>query len=418
MILLNYTILYFPYFFNKIEKLNNEILQNFENLKNLKDSIIESLKKTIDDLNKNFEKYEKFMKERINIAQIFTQTSFILSKQENFRFEVLYNLKFLKDISIGISNVNNFENASIKAEKLISFFNLSLQQKNINNLQILNIPQSQNYSIKKIIEFPNGYFLVCFDNGNLWLYKNNTFEIKLKINDLGIKSIHDAIILKNGKIGLNDGKSYFIILDIEHQSYKILQKEKIDNNYSICELTNNAIIIGSHKNWYIYKQEEGIKYYLIKSNKHNYYSRDIKQISNNEFVIKNSDVLTFVNFENENYTTEDLTNNNFDFSINSNCINLINSEFFRVAGKGIYIINISDHTFIQKFGNSNFLNFYKLLYGTFVCGDNLGNIEEYKYEGQNQVIKIGEKKRVSNSEITIIYQLYDGKIITGLQMVH
>ena len=40
-------------------------------------------------------------------------------------------------------------------------------------------------------------------------------------------------------------------------------------------------------------------------------------------------------------------------------------------------------------------------------------MEEYKYEGKNQVIKIGEKKRVSNSEITIIYQLFDGKIITG-----
>jgi len=145
---------------NKIEKLYNEISKNFENVINLKESIIESLKKTIEDLNKNFEKYEKFMIERINIAQIFTQTSFILSKQENFRFEVLHNLKFLKDISIGIPNVNNFENASIKAEKLISFFKLSLQQKNINNLQILNTPQSQNCSIKKIIEFPNGYFLV------------------------------------------------------------------------------------------------------------------------------------------------------------------------------------------------------------------------------------------------------------------
>ena len=44
---------------------------------------------------------------------------------------------------------------------------------------------------------------------------------------------------------------------------------------------------------------------------------------------------------------------------------------------------------------------------------NSGNIEEYKYEGQNQLIKIGEKKRVSDSENTIIYQLFDGKISTG-----
>ena len=131
------------------------------------------------------------MIERINIAKIFIQTSFTLSKQENFRFELLHNLKFLKDISLGIPNVNNFEDASIKAEKLISFFKLSLQQKK-------NTPQSQGCSIKKIIEFPNGYFLVCFDNDNLWLYKNNTFEIKLKISNLGIKSIHDAILLKNG----------------------------------------------------------------------------------------------------------------------------------------------------------------------------------------------------------------------------
>ena len=313
------------------------------------------------------------MVERIKIANIFTQTSFILSKQENFRFEVLHNLKFLKDISIGIPNENNFENASIKAEKLISYFKLSLEQKSINNSQILNIPQSQNCSIKKIIEFPNGYFLVCFDNGNLWLYKNNTFEIKLKITDLGIKSIHDAILLKNGKIGLNDGKSYFIILNIEPQNYKILQKEQICS-YSICELTNNSIIIGGNRNWYIYSQEEGIKYYLIKSSELSYKARDIKQISNNEFVILNYDRLIFVNFENENYITENLTNNNFDFSRNSNCIYLINSEFFGVAGKGIYIIKISDHTFIQKFDNSKFNNFYKLLYGTFVCGDNLGNI--------------------------------------------
>ena len=63
------------------------------------------------------------------IAKNFTQVSITLLNQENFRFEVLHNLKYLKDISLGIHNVNNFENASIKAEKLISFFKLSLEQK-------------------------------------------------------------------------------------------------------------------------------------------------------------------------------------------------------------------------------------------------------------------------------------------------
>ena len=385
-------------------------------MKNLKESIIESLKKTIEDLNKNFEKYEKFMIERINNSNIFFKSSFTILKQENFRFEVLHNLKFLKDISFETPNINNLEDISIKAEKLISFFKFNLEQKSVNNLQILNTPQSQNCSIIKIIEFPNGYFLVCFNNGNLWLYKNNTFEIKLKIEDLGIYSIHDAILLKNGKIGLNDGKSYFIILDIEPQSYKILQKELIYNNNSICELTNNAIIIGNRYTYLIYKQdkeEDGIKYYLYKSNSLRNDSRDIKQISNNEFVILNSNALTFVNFENENYITENLQNYNFKFPSNSNCICLINSEFFGVAGEGIYIFKISDHTFIQKIGNSKFCNFYKLLYGTFVCGDYLGNIVEYKYEGKNQLIKIGKRKKVSDSAITIIYQLFDGKIITG-----
>ena len=407
---------------NKFEKLNNEISKHLENLKILKESIIESLKrtikKTIDDLNKYFEKYEKWMKERINNANIFIQSSFTLLKQENIRFEILHNLKFLNDILIGFPNVNNFEDSSIriKAEKLISFFKLSLEQKSVNNLQIVNTPQSQNYSIQKIIEFPNGYFLVCFNNGNLWLYKNNTFEIKLKINDLGINSIYDAILLKNGKIGLNDGRNYFIILDIEPQHYKILQKEELYNNYSICELTNNSIIIGHQYKYSIYKQdkeEDGIKYYLYKINSLSYDSYDIKQISNNEFVILSLNELTFVNFENENYTTENLRNYNFKFSTNSNCIYLINSEFFGVAGDGIYIFKISDHTFIQKFGSSRYCNFYKLLDGTFVCGDSLGNIEEYKYEGQNILIKIGKKKKVSNSQITIIYQLIDGKIITG-----
>ena len=202
-------------------------------------------------------------------------------------------------------------------------------------------------------------------------------------------------------------------MNVEPQSYKILQKEQIYGGDSICELTNNAIIIGSYENWYIYKQEDGIKYYLYKSNSLRNDSRDIKQISNNEFVILNSNALTFVNFENENYTTENLQNYNFKFPSNSNCIYWINSEYFGVAGKGIYIIKISDHTFIQKFGNSIFCNFYKLLYGTFVCGDYLGNIVEYKYEGKNQLIKIGKRKKVSDSAITIIYQLFDGKIITG-----
>ena len=69
------------------------------------------------------------MKERINNANIFIQSSFTLLKQENIRFEILHNLKFLKDILIGFPNINNFEDSSIriKAEKLISFFKLSLE---------------------------------------------------------------------------------------------------------------------------------------------------------------------------------------------------------------------------------------------------------------------------------------------------
>ena len=71
---------------NKFKKLKNEISKHLENLKILKESIIESLKrsikKTIDDLNKYFEKYEKWMKERINNSNIFIQSSFTLLKQE------------------------------------------------------------------------------------------------------------------------------------------------------------------------------------------------------------------------------------------------------------------------------------------------------------------------------------------------
>ena len=76
-----------------------------------------------------FEKYEKRMKERINNANIFIQSSFTLLKQENFGFKVLHILKDLKEISIGIPNVNNFENASIKIKpkNLFSFLILSLQ---------------------------------------------------------------------------------------------------------------------------------------------------------------------------------------------------------------------------------------------------------------------------------------------------
>ena len=397
--------------FTKIVNLSKEIENNFKNLKKIKNDIIESLKNTIQKLNDTFINYEKWFKLKINFIQSLVENCSIILQQKNFRFELLYNLKFINDLSFGMPSFNDYENDLIKAEKLVSYFLLNLQSKSINNIQKLNSPQTINSSITKILEIPIGLFIVCFSNGNLWLFTKDTFEIKQKIN-LGIQ-INDIILLKSGKIGVV-GSNSFLTLDIHTSEYKKLQSFNINYTYSICELTNNDIIIGTYQYYYLYKKEDGINYYLIKQFYHNYYLYEIKQISNNEFAIASEPkTISFVNIENYQIIAN-LTNNNIAIQGNSNCMNLINPKILGVAGKnGIYFINILDHTFIQKFGNSNYICFFKSFYGTFLFGNSHGNIEEWKIEGDNRLIKNGEKKKSHNKQVNVIIQLYDGKIITG-----
>ncbi len=398
--------------YTKIVNLSKEIEDNFKNLEKIKNDIIESLKNTIQKLNDTFINYEKWMKLKINFIKNLVENCSIILQQKNFRFELLYNLQFMNDLSFGIPSFNDYENDLIKAEKLISFLSLNLQSKSINNLQKLNSPQTINNPITKILEKPIGLFIVCFENGYLWLFTKDTFEIKQKIN-LGIGQINDILLLKSGKIGII-GLNSFLTLDINISEYKILQKFNINYTYSICELINNDIIVGKYMYLYIYKKEDGINYYNTKNIIHNYYSYEIKQISNNEFAIANHpQTISFMNIENYQIIAN-LTNNNIVIQPNSNCMNLINSNILGIAGEnGIYFINILDHTFIQKYGNSNYTCFYKSFYGTYLFGDNSGNIEEWKIEGNNRIVKNGEKKKSHNTQINVIIQLFDGKIITG-----
>lgn len=167
--------------FTKIVNLSKEIENNFKNLKKIKNDIIESLKNTIQKLNDTFINYEKWFKLKINFIQSLVENCSIILQQKNFRFELLYNLKFINDLSFGMPSFNDYENDLIKAEKLVSYFLLNLQSKSINNIQKLN-SQTINSSITKILEIPIGLFIVCFSNGNLWLFTKDTFEIKQKIN--------------------------------------------------------------------------------------------------------------------------------------------------------------------------------------------------------------------------------------------
>ena len=321
--------------FTKIVNLSKEIENNFKNLKKIKNDIIESLKNTIQKLNDTFINYEKWFKLKINFIQSLVENCSIILQQKNFRFELLYNLKFINDLSFGMPSFNDYENDLIKAEKLVSYFLLNLQSKSINNIQKLNSPQTINSSITKILEIPIGLFIVCFSNGNLWLFTKDTFEIKQKIN-LGIQ-INDIILLKSGKIGII-GSNSFLTLDIHTSEYKKLQSFNINYTYSICELTNNDIIIGTYQYYYLYKKEDGINYYLIKQFYHNYYLYEIKQISNNEFAIASEPkTISFANIENYQIIAN-LTNNNIVIQPNSNCMNLINSNILGIFMGLFYLV--------------------------------------------------------------------------------
>ena len=398
--------------YSKIVNVSKEIENNFLKLEKTKNDIINSLEKIIEKLNETFINYKKWIKLKINFIQSLIENCSIILQQKNFRFEILYNLKSMNDITVGMPSFHNYENDLIKAEKLISFFSLSLQSKSISNLQKLNTFQTNDSAITKILELPIGLFIICFENSYLWIYTKDTFEIKQKIN-LGIGKINDIILLKNGKIGVI-GINKFLILDIQKTEYKKLQIFNFNYTYSICELTNDDIIIGSYGVYYLFKKEDGINYFLMKTIPHNYYSFEIRQILNNEFAIaSHSNTISFINIENYQVITN-LTNNNILIQANSNCMNLINPNILGVAGQnGIYLFNILDHTFIQKYGNSNYTCFYKSLYGTFLFGNNIGNIEEWKSESENRIVKNGEKKKCHNTKINVIVQLFDGKIITG-----
>ena len=392
---------------NNIQHIENKI-NNLENIKN--------------DMNSLIDKIIKSFQLEIEFIKILISTYKYEEKHKNLNYYVIENINhFFKSIKIdSFDKIYNESNNYILLLK-----NYLANKRHSNNFskeyKTLNYHKDEVYFLDIL---KDGRLASCSQDKSLKIYKKNSFEPQLSINDNSNCIIYFTQI-KDGRLILciPDAPMKIIKL-IDNNKYEIDQelKEHIEGARKIIEIKENELIsVSFDKTMKIWKLNNQNKYICIKSiNIQNLFSCcSILKLNDKEFVTSTSNekVIKFWNCNDYSFITRI---NNIKTHWLTNFLCLINEDILCIGGiknTGFYLIKISLHQVIKNIsGITQIFSIYKCLDGQLLCSivDEKGNnnLVKYKYEQEN-LIKVCEKQNAHKKEIYTCYELVDGTIVSG-----
>ena len=240
-----------------------QIIKNKENdifkIKNIKNEIIEELKKQIKLIEDIYLKYEKNMNLLSCLINNLMNTYIYEKKLNNYNYEIIENLKLIEKIKFPIIDFGNCKNIYEKSEKFISFYNKEDNKINDNNkinikkFNILNnkISNTLNYhkdAVNQIILLKDGRIASSSNDKSIIIYNKEDYSIQLQIKNLDsyvyniIQGSNDYIFasIENGTI------SIFKLTSLT--SYQNIQNIKAHNNHvrKIIELKDGRYVSCSY----------------------------------------------------------------------------------------------------------------------------------------------------------------------------
>ena len=399
------------------------------NIKNKMNEIYLTLS-NLDLLINNLSSILKQLKESIEIFKFY---NYLLSsydyeeKQHNLNYYLIENIKNFQEL-LRLNPIDSFNSLNNQFNKCNTIFqnisNINLN-KNIKNDYIILDMTENPYYINKL---KDGRLMCGFEGGSLKIYKKDTFEVQLTINEhkksiYFFNQLHDERI-----ITCSTDNTMKVIKLIENNKYKV-NDTLIGHSSSVCkviEIKNNELVSIS--------DDKSIKIWKLNENKFNcintkiistldYSTYNMIKINENEFVTSSSsDKILF--FWNSNNYSNNIKINNLEINSNPNNMILLNNDLLCVAGnssKGFFFIKISTHQLIKQINGPKYINsmFYSFE-NIFLCSISNENINKelvtslVKYKYENGELKIlFEKMKGIEEDFDSVIEINDKIISIG-----
>ena len=344
--------------------------------------------------------------------------------QNNLNYNAIQNLKNFEEL-FGLEKSQMFEKIFKKGKKYISFLKTTRQSISQTNLFRYNFKTLNNHTshINHLSQLKDGRLISSSNDNTLNIYKKDTFELQLSINE-NSNGVSFFTQLKDDRIiSCSWDKTMNIIKLCDENKYKLEQK-LIGHSHAVCnviEIRENELISVSldkeMKKWELNNNKFECTKTIIFQNSEDY--SNILKINENEFVTSScgDECLKFWN-SNDFSNIETINNIKTGFYFRSLC--MIKEDMLCVGGnrtKGFYLINISNHQLIKNIlGPEIVYSIYECFDGLFLCAiknENGNNaIVKYKYENDDMK-KIVEKEKIHKKDIRTCFELNDGTVVSG-----
>jgi len=400
---------------DKLKLKVNNIKSTIENLEKIKQKIGQ----LFDKLKKSTEIEMKF----INILLSFYEYS-------ESNYDLNYNIKQNLNNFINSFKLNKIDNYEIITKEGNKFISLLKEANNFQYNCFSNIHKTINNSnsILYLSVLKDGR-LAAAENNALKIYKNNSFDPQLSINEHS-QGIPSFTQINDGRIiTCSDDNSMKLIELKENREYKVHQILKLENSArKIIEIKENLLVsVSCGKEMKVWKKDDNSRNLVYVKDvpfQDNFSCCNIIRLNDNEFATSSVKDKCIKFWNSNNFDNFKIINNiETHWCLKTMC--LINEDILCVAGlnsTGLHFIRISSHNLIKN-ENKNIgepksitcINSFSN--GLILCAlkDNNNNntLVKYQCDDNLNLEKISEKEQAHSKEIFSCVGLNNGMIVSG-----
>ena len=394
-----------------LPKIQNNVYDEINNLKNIIKDIyekeiknLEKQNKILFEENKNLKEEIKYLKNNLNYNKIANNDIVYNNEQlNNKNLDILNNNNNLIENNIKNDSINNQnKNELLNKEKILNktinlqlLFEIQMHEKWISNIIILDDERIASCSLdKKIIVYNLDMFLkdliIKFSDGIYYLMK--------------LKSYNNIIASSSQEIYL---------INIEKKNYNIEKKIEINQIlFKINELSNNIVVGGGKKKELIFFKNEN-NLVINKVIKKDGEILDIEEINNDVLFIYllKKNALEFYNYKNNQIISSFEFNDCHNWHIGKKIYKLDKKHILVMGQIELLLINIEQYMIIKTIYDNSFFTF-----GTYenkiLISNGKGDIKECIFS-DNEIKLNSIKTKAHKYIINCIVENNNNVLITG-----